>query len=328
MKGLQKRWGKVVFLELEHQPVLVKEVLEFLAVREGGIYLDCTVGAGGHAREILRQVGLTGRLVGLDKDRKALNWAREVLTPYADQVVLVHRDFCEVKKVLNELEITQVDGILFDLGVSSLQILTPDRGFSYIYDAPLDMRMDQEAKTTAYDLVNNLEEKDLAEIIFRYGEEKWAKRIASFIVARRKKRSITTTGQLVDVIKAAIPAAARRKGPHPAKRTFQALRIAVNGELMSLTRALQDAVLFLKPGARIIVISFHSLEDRIVKSIFRELASPCFCGARESKCTCGRGILRILTRKPVTPTTQEVRLNSRARSAKLRAAERLVPLQV
>ncbi|HAA90422.1 MAG: Ribosomal RNA small subunit methyltransferase H [Thermoanaerobacterales bacterium 50_218] len=296
-------------LHLEHKPVLVEEVLHYLAVREGGIYVDCTVGGGGHALRILQQIGSRGRLIGIDRDKKALLKAQEVLAPYSGQVTLIHKNFSEIKVVMEELEISQVDGFLFDLGVSAIQLLTPERGFSYNYDAPLDMRMDQEGtKVTAYDLVNKLSEEELAAIISRYGEEKWARRIARFIVDYRRKAPIATTGQLVEIIKAAIPAAARRRGPHPAKRTFQALRIAVNDELSSIVRGVEDAIPLLKPGGRIVVISFHSLEDRTVKNIFKKWESE--------KC------LKILTRKPVVPTTGEVKNNPRARSAKLRAAER------
>ncbi len=310
--------------EIEHKPVLLAETIEMLAIRAGGIYVDCTLGAGGHAQEILRRTGPRGRLIGIDKDRSALDRARKALAVYLDQVAFVAGDFRNLQAILTGLGIYQVDGILFDLGVSAFQILEPRRGFSYAYDAPLDMRMDQGAKLTAFDLVNNLDEKELAALIFRYGEEKWARRIASLIVARRRKSPITTTGQLVEVIKAAIPAPARRKGPHPAKRTFQALRIAVNDELSGLAQGLRAGISFLGSGARVVVISFHSLEDRIVKNIFRDFASPCICDV-QLNCTCGRGSLRILTRKPLTPAARELKLNPRARSAKLRAAEKIVP---
>ncbi len=308
--------------ELEHKPVLLAETMEMLAVQEAGVYVDCTLGSGGHAREILARVGPRGRLIGIDKDQSALSLAQEALAPFRDQVTFVARDFRHLRDILTELGISRVDGILFDLGVSAFQVLDPQRGFSYSHDAPLDMRMDRTASVTASDLVNNLDEKELASLIFRYGEEKWARRIASLIVARRRKAPITTTGQLVEIIKAAIPAPARRRGPHPAKRTFQALRIAVNDELAGLAEGLQAGISFLAPGGRIVVISFHSLEDRIVKNIFRDYASSCVCRDRRV-CTCGKGILRILTRKPLTPTSCEVKLNPRARSAKLRAAERI-----
>jgi len=310
--------------EIEHRPVMLQQTLELLALREGGTYVDCTLGAGGHAREILTRIGSQGRLIGFDKDKDALERAKEKLSAFGGQVTYVARDFRHLGEVLIDLGITLVDGILFDLGVSSFQVLDPKRGFSYMHDAPLDMRMDETVEITAADLVNRLPEKDLSALIIRYGEEKWAKRITSFIVERRAKRPITTTGELVEIIKDAIPAAARRKGPHPAKRTFQALRIAVNDELGAVTEGVRAGVSFLGNGGRMVVISFHSLEDRIVKKIFQELASPCICGDPDN-CTCGRGRLRILTRKPLVPSSREIQRNPRARSAKLRAAEGCTP---
>lgn len=301
--------------EVRHAPVMLKEAIEFLALQEGGIYVDCTLGSGGHAREILSSIGPRGRLIGFDKDESALKRSKEVLAPYLEQVVFIHDDFRQLVEVLCELQIEKVDGILFDLGVSSNQVLEPERGFSYNYDAFLDMRMDQRSATTAADLVNALSEKELADIIFRYGEERWARRIASFIVDRRKKSSVTTTGQLVEIIKAAIPARARRIGPHPARRTFMALRIAVNDELTGVEAGLRAGISLLKQGGRIVAISFHSLEDRIVKNVFREYGPH------------SRNELRILTKKPIIPDDAEVKANSRSRSAKLRAAEKLVPDQ-
>lgn len=306
--------------EIEHQPVMLAETLEFLTPREGGTYVDCTLGAGGHAKEILARIGAKGHLIGIDKDREALERAKERLAVFGEQVTYIAGDFRHLGDILRDLRISRVDGILFDLGVSSFQLLDPRRGFSYVHDAPLDMRMDESSGITAADLVNRLPEEELATLILRYGEERWAKRIASFIVERREKRPFTTTGELVEVIKDAIPAAARRKGHHPAKRTFQALRIAVNDELTALAEGLRAGVSFLQKGGRIVVISFHSLEDRIVKRTFQELASPCICGG-EDDCRCGRGRLRILTKKPLVPTSQEIEKNPRARSAKLRAAE-------
>jgi len=287
---------------------MLKEAVDLLNPQKGGIYVDCTLGGGGHAKEILSRIGETGRLIAFDKDRHAIERSQEVLAPYLDQVTIVHRDYRFLAEVLRKLQVPEVDGILFDLGVSSYQVLEPERGFSYNYDAPLDMRMDDSSPTTAADLVNTLSEKELGEIIYRFGEERWARRIASFIVEQRKKAPIKTTGQLTEIIKAAIPAAARRKGPHPARRTFMALRIAVNDELSGLEEGLRAGISFLKPGGRIAVISFHSLEDRIVKRIFKEYAA--------SK------ILRILTKKPLVPSEEEVLVNPRSRSAKLRAAEK------
>lgn len=301
--------------EVEHVPVMLKEAVEFLAPREGGTYVDCTLGGGGHAKEILNLIGPTGRLIGLDKDEIAIRRAKEVLAPYLEQVVFIHSDFRRIADLLKELQISEVDGILFDLGVSSYQVLEPERGFSYHADAALDMRMNREAKTTAADLVNNLSEKELSEIIYRYGEERWARRIASFIVTKRKKAPVTTTAQLVEIVKAAIPARARRTGPHPARRTFMALRMAVNDELAAVEEGLRAGISLLKPGGRVVAISFHSLEDRIVKGVFREHAAP------------SQNVLRILTKKPLVPNNEEINVNPRSRSAKLRAAEKLLSCQ-
>lgn len=313
MKCWQKKWGKAVLLvpEVEHSPVMLEEALDLLALKEGGTYVDCTLGGGGHAGEILRRIGPRGRLIGFDKDRRALERTRKVLAPYLDRVVFVQRDFRYLASTLQELGIVQVEGILFDLGVSSYQILNPERGFSYNFDAPLDMRMDEGSETTAEHLINRLPERELANLIFRYGEEKWARRIARFIVEQRKRAPISTTGQLAGIIKDAIPAAARRKGPHPARRTFQALRIAVNDELAAIEEGIRAGVPFLSTGGRIVVISFHSLEDRIVKNIFREYTSI------------PHGVLRIVTKKPLMPSPGESEQNPRSRSAKLRAAEKV-----
>ena len=302
--------------EVSHEPVMLKEALDFLDLKKGGIYVDCTLGAGGHSKEILARIGEEGRLIAFDKDGTALERSKEVLDPYLEQVVFVHRDYRQLADALEELEISQVDGVLFDLGISSYQVLEPERGFSYNYDAALDMRMDQESETTAAELVNNLPEKELANIIYRYGEERWSRRIASFIVEHRKKTPVETTGQLVEIIKAAIPAEVRRRGPHPARRTFQALRIAVNDELTGVEVGLRAGISYLKPGGRIVVISFHSLEDRIAKHVFREQAHP------------SQEVIRILTKKPLVPAAQEVTDNPRSRSAKLRAAEKLLSAQV
>jgi 16S rRNA (cytosine1402-N4)-methyltransferase len=307
--------------DFEHQPVMLDEALDLLAVKEGGTYLDCTLGEGGHAREMIRRAGPGGRLVGLDRDGSTFAQASENLKEACGQVSLVNSDYRQLETVLDELGIRGVDGILFDLGVSTRQVIDPGRGFSYNHDAPLDMRMDQHMETTAADLVNELDERELTSLIRRYGEERWASRIAAFIVVTRARHPIATTGQLVDVIKAAIPAAARRTGPHPAKRTFQALRIAVNDELSGLEPALQSGIRRLKPGGRIVVISFHSLEDRIVKNAFRERAV-----SRDGREPIAGEGLRILTRKPLCPGTAEIEQNPRARSAKLRAAERFTEL--
>jgi 16S rRNA (cytosine1402-N4)-methyltransferase len=289
-----------------------REAVAYLAPREGGTYVDCTLGGGGHAQEIMKGIGPAGRLIGFDKDASALQRAKEVLAPYLDQVVFIHSDYRRLASVLQGMQISEVDGVLFDLGVSSYQVLDPERGFSYKYDAFLDMRMDEEAKTTAADLVNGLAERELAEIIFRYGEERWGRRIASFIVERRRRNPIESTLQLAEIIKAAIPARARRTGPHPARRTFMALRIAVNDELAGAEEGLKAGISVLKAGGRIVAISFHSLEDRIVKNVFREYAAS------------SRSALRILTKKPLLPEAGEVNANPRSRSAKMRAAEKLL----
>ncbi|HHV35552.1 MAG TPA: 16S rRNA (cytosine(1402)-N(4))-methyltransferase RsmH [Syntrophomonadaceae bacterium] len=300
--------------EVDHAPVMLKEAVELLAPQKGGIYVDCTLGGGKHSKVILDQIGPIGRLIGFDKDESALQRAKEYLADYGEQVTFVHSDFRRMEDILQELQISEVDGILFDFGISSYQVLDPERGFSYRYDAALDMRMNRKAKTTAADLVNNLSEKQLADIIFRYGEERWSRRIASFIVTQRERAPITTTMELVDIIKAAIPARARRTGPHPARRTFMALRIAVNDELAAIEEGLRVGISLLKPGGRVVAISFHSLEDRIVKHVFREHGSP----------SPSQDVLRILTKKPLVPLGEEIKVNPRSRSAKLRAAEKLL----
>lgn len=316
-----------MFSESVHQPVMLAEVLQALNLKPGGTYVDCTVGGGGHSREILRLTAPDGVLIGLDRDPLAIRRAERELAEFGGRARLIYENFVNLPRVLKGLGISQVDGLLYDLGVSSLQLDDPGRGFSYMADGPLDMRMDPAGPVTAADLVNGLEEKELAEIIFRYGEERWARRIASFIAAERKRRPIESTGRLVEIIKMAVPAGARRTGPHPAKRTFQALRIAVNGELEELAGALKEAVVFLKPEGRICVLSFHSLEDRIVKETFRELAGTCRCPPGAPVCGCRKeGVLRVLTRRPVLPSPGEVERNPRARSARLRVAERLVPV--
>jgi len=308
--------------EIEHRPVMLQEAIELLDIKTDGTYVDCTLGAGGHSGEILRRLGPQGRLIAFDKDNEARQRASQALSAYASRLTIVGRDFREIAEALTEMQVVGVDGIIFDLGVSSFQVLDPHRGFSYQYDAPLDMRMDTTAYTTAADLVNEMNERELADIIYRYGEERWSRRIASFIVERRQRGRIQTTGELVDVIKAAIPAGARQRGPHPAKRTFQALRITVNNELGGLEKGLRSAAPLLTDQGRLVVISFHSLEDRIVKNIFKELASLCNCGD-PGDCRCGRGILKILTKKPLTPSDEELASNPRSRSAKLRAARRI-----
>lgn len=311
-------------MEFEHQPVMLQEVLEGLNLRPGGVYVDCTLGGAGHSEAIVRRSAPGGRLVALDQDPAALAAAGKRLAPYGDRVRLVRANFLELPQVLNQLGLDEVDGVLFDLGVSSYQLDNPARGFSYQHDAPLDMRMNPEQKTTAAELVNSLPAEELARIIKEYGEERWASRIAAFIAEQRKKQPVATTGQLVEIIKRAVPAGARREGPHPAKRTFQALRIEVNRELEILEGALRAAVEALRPGGRICVITFHSLEDRIVKDLFRRLASPCTCPRDFPVCVCGgKKVLMLVAAKPILPSGAEVEANPRARSAKLRLAEKI-----
>ncbi|HHT02132.1 MAG TPA: 16S rRNA (cytosine(1402)-N(4))-methyltransferase RsmH [Firmicutes bacterium] len=313
-------------MAFSHQPVMPDQVLRFLAPQPGGVCVDCTVGGGGHAALILQKLGAEGCLVGLDRDPAAIAAAGKRLrdVDQAARVHLVNRPFGELPEVLAELGIGQVDGIVFDLGVSSHQLDTKERGFSYQHDAPLDMRMSGSGGRTAEQLVNELAAEELADIIDKYGEERWARRIASFIVAERQRQRIVTTGQLVEIIKMAIPARARREGPHPARRTFQALRIAVNDELEQLEQGLPAAIAQLGRGGRVVVISFHSLEDRIVKKVFRSWAGQCTCPPGLPVCMCGgEQKLRILTKKAVLPSEAEKQANPRARSARLRAAERI-----
>jgi 16S rRNA (cytosine1402-N4)-methyltransferase len=306
---------------------MLEEVLEGLKVKPEGVYVDCTLGGAGHSEAILKKFTGTEpgvHLVALDQDPAALEEAKIRLAPYQERAVLVRANFSALAEVLKQLGIKKIDGVLFDLGTSSYQLDNPARGFSYQHDAALDMRMDPEQVLTARDLVNNLPEQELEKIIKAFGEERWASRIAAFICESRKAQSIETTGQLVGIIKKAIPAGARRQGPHPAKRTFQALRIAVNRELEILESSLQNAVQALKPGGRICVISFHSLEDRIVKDLYRRLASSCTCPREFPVCVCsGRKILKIITPRPLVPSAAEAEGNPRARSAKLRIAEKI-----
>ena len=311
-------------MEFEHRTVLLDRTIEYLKVVPGGVYEDCTLGGGGHSLEILKRLGERGRLIGIDRDQNAIKAAGERLASFSDKAVLVHGNFRDIRRIVHGIGITAVDGVVMDLGVSSHQLDRRERGFSYMQDAPLDMRMDRQQSLTAMEVVNTYSEADLARVISGYGEERWARRIAAFIVREREKAPIKTTGQLVDIIKAAIPASARRKGPHPAKRTFQALRIEVNDELGILERAVKDGVDLLKSGGRICVITFHSLEDRKIKNIFRELENPCTCPPKAPACVCGKKpVIRVVTRKPVVPDKEEIQQNPRARSAGLRVAEKL-----
>lgn len=311
---------------LQHVSVMPEEVMQLLQPAAGHVVVDGTVGGGGHARLIARAIAPTGRLIAIDRDAQTLERARAALSEFGEAVTFVHDDYRNLRRILASLGVSGVHGVLLDLGVSSFQLDEPERGFTYRFDAPLDMRMDpvRQPRTAAH-LVNTLSAEELTRIFREYGEERFAQRIARHIVAKRRTSPFSTTGQLVDAIKEAVPAAARRTGPHPARRTFQALRIAVNDELGALQEGLRAAVDALLPGGRIVVISFHSLEDRIVKQTFNELARGCECPPDFPVCRCGKEpLLRILTRRPLVPGSGELELNPRARSARLRAAERTV----
>ena len=305
-----------------HQPVLLEECLQALDIRPEGVYLDGTLGRAGHSLEILRRLK-GGRLIGIDRDMTAIAAARERLAEFGDRVTLVHSNFSEIGDVLRDLGVSGVDGMLFDLGVSSPQLVEAHRGFSYMQDAPLDMRMDETAALDAFQVVNTWGEEELRRILYDYGEERYAPQIARAIVRRRGERPIATTLELVEVIRSAMPGAALREKQHPAKRSFQAIRIAVNGELDALPPMLHGAVEWLNPGGRLAVITFHSLEDRIVKQTMRELATGCTCPPEFPVCVCGKKPkLKLITRKPIVSGPEELERNPRARSAKLRVAER------
>ena len=309
-------------MEFKHVSVLLNECLDALNIKDDGIYVDCTLGGAGHSSHILQRLSKDGLLVGIDQDTDALKAAGERLKEYENKK-LVHNNFHNIDSILEELDIPKVDGILMDLGVSSYQLDEGERGFSYMKDAPLDMRMNRDREFSAYDVVNSYSMEDLWRIIRDYGEEKFAKGVAEFIVNRREEKPIETTLELVDIIKAAIPAKARREGPHPAKRTFQAIRIEVNGELEILNKAIEDGVNRLNKGGRMAIITFHSLEDRIVKLKFRELANPCTCPKEFPICVCGKKpLVKLISRKAIDPSKEEVEENPRSRSAKLRVIER------
>lgn len=315
--------------EYRHIPVLLAECLEYLNLETQHTFVDATLGGAGHSLEVAKRLGSDGLLIGIDQDESALAAARLKLGTLPDgrrpRIELLHGNFGDLDELLLSAEVPGIDAILFDLGVSSPQIDLPSRGFSFKENGPLDMRMDPGKSTlTAAEIINTYNAADLARIIRAYSDERWASRIAEFIVREREKAPIVESAQLVDVIKAAIPASARRAGGHPAKRTFQALRIEVNGELDVLRRGLDAAVRWLNPGGRIAVISYHSLEDRIVKDAFASFADRCTCPPDLPVCACGRKpILNVIARRPVLPTEEEVERNPRARSAKLRVAERL-----
>lgn len=311
-------------MEWKHLPVMPREVVEGLGCKSGGIYVDGTVGGGGHAALILEASASEGRVIGIDRDDDALRAARDFLKGFGDRVTLVKADFRMMKEVLEGLGVRGVDGILLDLGVSSFQLESPERGFSFRFDARLDMRMDRSLKTSAYELVNGLSEEELAGIFREYGEEREARRIARAVVRQREKRPVETTGDLAILVAETIPKRFQARGIHPATRVFQALRIAVNDELGSLKDGLSAGFEALTKGGRFAVISFHSLEDRIVKEAFRAYATGCVCPPRVPVCVCGREPrARLLKRKPITPSEEEVSQNPRSRSAKLRVVEKL-----
>lgn len=309
----------------EHIPVLLEEIIDILNPQNGEVFVDCTLGGAGHSKEIVKRIVPQGRLIGIDQDTNALAAAQINLVEYLNYVTFVHSNYENLEQILTEYSPQGIDGILFDLGVSSHQLDEGERGFSYMQDAPLDMRMDRKSSFTAKELINSYSAEDLERIIKDYGEERWAKRIVQFIIEARQIETIETTGQLVNIIKKAIPAGARKEGPHPAKRTFQAIRIEINRELEVLEKTIETAVKFLKPGGRIGIISFHSLEDRIVKEKFKYMALDCICPKELPICQCNKKpLVRVLTRKPVTANKQELEDNPRSRSAKFRAAIKLV----
>lgn len=308
-------------MEFHHISVLLNECIDNLNIRPDGIYVDGTMGGGGHSLEIAKRL-TTGRLICIDQDPNAHEAAGKRLAEYKDRITFVRDNFGNIANILDSLGIEKIDGMLLDIGVSSHQLDEAERGFSYQQDAPLDMRMNPDRPFSAYDVVNGYDEDELDRVIFTYGEERWARRIAQFIVKEREAKPIETTGKLVDIIKKAVPKGARKDGPHPAKRTFQAIRIEVNGELEVLQRAIDDVAARLAVGGRLCIITFHSLEDRIVKEAFRKQENPCICPPQFPVCVCGKKPLgRVITRKPILPSKEELEENPRSRSAKLRVLE-------
>ena len=309
---------------MEHISVLLDECIKYLNIKPNGVYVDGTLGLGGHSEAILEKLTAGGVLISIDRDDRALEFAGKRLARFGGQSVRVKGNFGDVASILDELGLDRVDGMMFDLGVSSPQLDNPERGFSYMHDAPLDMRMDERAPLTAMDILNTWSEAELRSILWRYGEERYSGRIAAAIVASRENKPLETTGELVDIIRGAMPAAALREKQHPAKRSFQAIRIAVNDELGSLNRMLETAPERLAPKGRLLVISFHSLEDRMVKEAIRSREAGCTCPKDFPYCTCGfEQTLRSVTRKPVSPGKEEMERNPRARSARLRIAEKV-----
>ena len=310
-------------MEFVHKSVLLKETIDGLKIKPDGIYVDGTLGGGGHASEVARRLSDKGSIIGIDQDAAAIEAAGIRLKDFGEKVTIVRSNYCDMKSQLGKLGIDKVDGIVLDLGVSSYQLDTAERGFSYCEDAPLDMRMDRRQKMTARDIVNDYEERELYRVIRDYGEDKFAKNIAKHIVAARQKAPIETTGQLTEIIRASIPMKFQKKSGHPAKRTFQAIRIELNQELEVLKNSLDAMIDLLNPGGRLCIITFHSLEDRIVKSAFRKNENPCTCPSDFPVCVCGKiSKGSIITRKPILPSKEEMEENSRAKSAKLRIFER------
>ena len=321
MEEMQEKGKKI---EFSHRSVLLDECMQGLAIKPDGVYLDGTAGGGGHSSEIARRLSDDGLLIAIDQDETAVAVVTERLSSFGLRARVVRNNFCELKSVCKEQGIEEIDGLLLDLGVSSYQLDTPERGFSYQADAPLDMRMDKRKSLSAYEVVNTYSQEKLKKILFDYGEERFAPAIASAIVKQREKHPIETTAELSDLIKYAIPPAAREGGHHPAKRSFQAIRIEVNAELDVIEPAIRDAVSLLRRGGRIAIITFHSLEDRIVKQTFADLASGCTCPRDFPVCVCGKKpLVKIVTKKPTLPSREELEENPRSRSAKLRVAEKL-----
>ena len=310
-------------MDFLHKPVMLNECIDMLNIVPSGIYVDGTLGGAGHSLEIVKRLD-SGKLIAFDQDIEAIENAKIKLKAFEDKVILIHDNFRNIKKSLEDIDIFRINGLLLDLGVSSYQLDSPERGFSYRYDAPLDMRMNQSSQISAKYIVNTYSEEDLKRIIRDYGEEKWASRIAQFIVEERMKKPIDTTGELVQIIKAAIPKKAREEDQHPAKRTFQAIRIETNHELDVIHDVLESAVELLLPGGVISVITFHSLEDRIVKNFFRDESTGCICPPEIPVCVCNhQARLRLAHRKPLVPSEEELRENPRSRSAKVRGAIKL-----
>ncbi len=312
-------------MEFKHKSVLLRETIEYLNVKPDGVYVDGTLSGGGQAYDVCRRLSGRGRLIGIDQDEDAIKAAARRLAEFEDKIQIIRSNYCKMQDVLAEIGVSGADGIVLDLGVSSYQLDDPARGFTYREDnAPLDMRMDKRQRLTAKELINTYSEQELYHIIRDYGEDKFAKNIAKHIVMAREEREIETTGELTEIIKAAIPAKVRMNGGHPAKRTFQAIRIALNRELEVLRESLEDMIRMLNPGGRICVITFHSLEDRIVKNIFKKSENPCTCPRDFPVCVCGKQPLgKVMTKRPVIPSEEEIEYNPRSKSAKLRVFERM-----